>query len=62
LVEDQYNREAEEVVGEDVDENRTPSVNDIVTIFGKPENCEIAKKILINNVPKTVDVSFFLNM
>lgn len=35
-------------------------MNDIVTIFGKPENCESAKQILIDNIPKTIDVSCFL--
>jgi len=50
---------ADEVVNEDADENRMPSVYDIVTIFGKLENCEIDKKILINNVLKTIDVRFF---
>lgn len=63
LIEDQYNREPEDVnVGEDTDENRAPSVNDIVTIFGKPENCESAKQILIDNIPKTIDVSFCYKM
>ncbi|VVC39754.1 K Homology domain,K Homology domain, type 1 [Cinara cedri] len=57
--EDQYNnRELEDINGgEEPDENRTPSVNDIVTIFGKPEYCESAKQILIDNVPKTIDLN-----
>ncbi|XP_022182851.1 vigilin [Myzus persicae] len=56
--EDQYNREQEDVnVVEETDENRAPSVNDIVTIFGKPENCESAKQILIDNIPKTIDLN-----
>lgn len=60
LIEDHYNREQEDVnVVEDADENRAPSVNDIVTIFGKPENCESAKQILIDNIPKTIDVSYY---
>lgn len=57
VIEDQYNREQEDI-GEDADENRAPSVNDIVTIFGKPEHCESAKQILIDNIPKTIDVSY----
>jgi len=37
-------------------------MNDIVTIFGKPENCESAKQILIDNIPKTIDVSLCYKM
>lgn len=61
IVEDQYNnREPEDINSvEELDENRASSVNDIVTIFGKPEHCESAKQILIDNVPKTIDVSWF---
>ncbi|XP_050546345.1 vigilin [Daktulosphaira vitifoliae] len=55
-LEDQYNREQEDANGEE-DENRPPSVNDVVTIFGKPENCEKAKQTLINNIPKSIDLN-----
>lgn len=55
--EDQYNRDTDDINSEEPDENRAPNVNDIVTIFGKPENCEKAKLILIDNIPKTIDLN-----
>ncbi|XP_029347773.1 vigilin-like [Acyrthosiphon pisum] len=56
--EDQFNHKQEDVnVVEDTDEKCAPSVNDIVTISGKSENCERAKQILIDNIPKTIDLN-----
>lgn len=39
------------------DENSATQVNDIITIVGNPNNCESAKKMLMENIPKTIEVS-----
>ncbi|XP_023947643.1 vigilin [Bicyclus anynana] len=38
------------------DENAEPGPNDIIRITGRPENCEAAKKALLDQVPITIDV------
>ncbi|XP_045445479.1 vigilin [Melitaea cinxia] len=38
------------------EENSEPGVNDIIRITGRPENCEAAKKALLDQVPITIDV------
>ncbi|CAH2086464.1 unnamed protein product [Euphydryas editha] len=38
------------------EESSEPSVNDIIRITGRPENCEAAKKALLDQVPITIDV------
>ncbi|XP_026745631.1 vigilin-like [Trichoplusia ni] len=38
------------------DDNSEPGPNDIIRITGRPENCEAAKKALLEQVPITIDV------
>ncbi|CAG9585451.1 unnamed protein product [Danaus chrysippus] len=38
------------------EENAEPGQNDIIRITGRPENCEAAKKALLDQVPITIDV------
>ncbi|XP_046965375.1 vigilin [Vanessa cardui] len=38
------------------DESSEPSFNDVIRIMGRPENCEAAKKALLDQVPVTIDV------
>lgn len=43
---------------EEGEEDQSPKPYDIVTIIGKPENCEAAKKMLLETVPITLEVRF----
>ncbi|CAH2073927.1 unnamed protein product, partial [Iphiclides podalirius] len=38
------------------EETTEPGINDIIRITGRPENCEAAKKALLDQVPITIDV------
>ncbi|CAH0720841.1 unnamed protein product, partial [Brenthis ino] len=38
------------------EDNSEPNANDIIRITGRPENCEAAKKALLEQVPITIDV------
>ncbi|XP_063821782.1 vigilin [Ostrinia nubilalis] len=48
--------EAADIPVKNGDDNAEPGVNDIIRITGRPENCEAAKKALLEQVPITIDV------
>lgn len=45
---------------EEGEEDQPPKPYDIVTIIGKPENCEAAKKMLLETVPITLEVRNYI--